>query len=393
MGRLIALSLLYFWAIVNVDESLMSLGLYVAVPGAFIISFFCAKENILKNKYFKIFVGFYCWILFTWLFSLNTEAANRQLQRLLGVFMLTTAVCNLATDDRNQKWLYGLYTLVFIVALNYAREHILSVQFSITSDRLDDDRLNANILANYTVYATFALYVLGNMNLKKWINFTFRILFLSMIPLTFIIAILTASRQVLLVQVPLFAVLIYLRYYKNINWVGKFCFIGLTCIAILMLVEPIMETYNNSYLKVRNETKIEDDGRFKVLTEAIEVGNSHPITGVGPGNFYLLSSNHIFSHCSYTEAYANTGIIGLILYLYLICYYLKQQYLGYRLTRDKKYLEYLTFGIIFTFYNFFYVFYSDLWLMSYFMFVALASGKVLSNYKCRENEQIQSNFT
>jgi O-antigen ligase len=383
MGRLIALGLLYFWAIVNVDESIMSLGLYCAVPGAFVLSVFCAKENILKNKYYRIFIGFFGWILFTWFFALNTEAANHQLQRLLGVFMLTTAVCNLATDQRNQKWLQCLYVLVFIIALNYARGHILTTQFDIKSDRLDDDRLNANILANYTVYATFALYVLGNIVLKRWMNFTFRILFLLMIPLTFIIAILTASRQVLLVQIPLFTVLLYLRYFKNVKIWSKLCFIALACIAVFMSVDTIIQTYDNSYLKVRNETKIEDDGRFKVLVQAIEVGNSHPLTGVGPGNFYLLSTGRIFSHCSYTEAYANSGIIGLILFLYLIGYYLKQQYVGYRRTLNKKFLEYLTFGIVFAFYNFFYVFYSDLWLMSYFMFVAYTSGNALPNYQSR----------
>lgn len=393
MRRIITIILLYFWAIVNVDEAMISLGLYVAVPGAFIISFFCAKENIFLNKYFRIFVGFYCWILFTWIFALNSDVANRQLQRLMGVFMLTTAVCNLATDQRNQKWLYGLYVLVFIVAVNYAIEHILTIQFNIKKDRLDDDRLNANVLADYTYYATFALFILGNMNLKKWINVTFRILFLSMIPLTFIIAILTASRQVFIIQAPLFAMLLSIRYFLNVSFLGKVCFIGITCVAAFMSVGIIMETYNKSYLKVRNEKNIKDDGRIKAFSEAIEVGNSYPLTGVGPGNFILLSSNRIFSHCSYTEAYANTGIIGLILYLYLIGYYIKQQYVDYRHTANKNYLAYLTFGIIFAFYNFFYVFYSDLWLMSFFMLVAFTSGNILSNSKYNENGQTQSNLT
>lgn len=373
MWRFITLALLYFWAIVNVNESMMSIGLYIAVPGAFVTSFACNKENIFKNKYIKIFVLFYSWILFTWFFAINEAAATRHLQRLIGVFMLTIAVCNLSTDHRNRPWLYGLYVVVFLVAFNYAQQHILTIQFSISSNRLDDDRLNANVLANYTVYATFALFVLGNIINKKRLSLVFRILFLLMIPLTFIIAILTASRQVLLVQVPLFGILLYLRYYKQAKLIVRVRFVGCAIIAVLISAGAVMETYDNSYLKQRSEIKIEDDSRFRILGEAIAVGNKYPLTGAGPGNFYLLSSDRVFSHCSYTEAYANCGIIGVAIYLYLIFCFMKSQWQRYKETRDKIYLAYATFGLIYTFYNLFYVFYSDLWLMSYFMFVACDS--------------------
>lgn len=379
MGRVIALALLYFWAIVNVDESLMSIGLYIAVPGAFILSFFNAKENILENKYFKIFTLFYIWIVITWFFAINAEAANRQLQKLAGVFMLTTAICNLATDKRNRAWLYGLYIVVFLSALNYARENILTIQFNIATDRLDDDRLNANVLANYTVYATFALYILGDLIKTRWITLIFRILFIAMIPLSFIIAILTASRQVLLVQTPLLGLLLYFRYFKQAQKTIKILAVVIGVITVSLTSGVVSETYDNSYLKVRNERKIEEDGRFKVLIEAIEVGNKYPITGAGPGNFYLLSTNRIFSHCSYTEAYANNGLFGLLIYLYLIISFLIQQWGGYRDSKNKIYLIYGSFGIIYAFYNLFYVFYSDLWLMSFFIYVAFDSCQLNAN--------------
>lgn len=380
MSRIIALGLLYFWAIVNLSDSMMAIGLYVAVPGAFVLSFICAKDNIFRNKYFKIFVLFFSWITFTWLFALDTDVATRQIQKLAGVFMLTTALCNLATDRFNRKWLYGLYVVVFLIALNYARENILTIQYNIATDRLDDDRLNANILANYTVYATFALYVLGDIIKKRWVSFCFKILFLAMIPTSFVIAILTASRQVLLVQTPLLALLLYLRYFKQAKMRVKMFSVFIGIVTFFGVAGYVSETYEHSFLKVRNETNIEDDGRFKVLTEAINVGNKYPLTGVGPGNFYLLSSNRIFSHCSYTEAYANCGVIGVFIYIYLIGYFLLQQWKNFRITRNKMYLIYGTFGVIYALYNFFYVFYSDLWLMSFFVFVAFDSCNLKKNY-------------
>lgn len=379
MLRFVVLALLYFWAVVNVDESMMSLGLYVAIPGAFILSFWCATKKLFDNIYFKIFTIFLLWFLIAWLGAEDVSIATKQMKRLLGVFLMSSAVCNLATDKRNITWLYGLYVVLFIVAINYARTHIMTVRFDIAYDRLDDERLNANVLANYTFYATFALFVLGNMMVKNIYKWLFHFLFMTMIPLSFFIAISTASRQVLLVQIPIISILLYIRYIKDASVKTKFGFIVTVCFAVLLSVNPIIDTYNNSFLKQRSETKIKDDGRFKVLSEAMDVGYENLFLGVGPGNFILHSSQRIFSHCSYTEAFANTGIVGLIIYLYLLGYFLKKQWKHYRKTKETVYLVFLSFGIIYSFYNFFYVFYSDLWLMSFFLLVAQNSNTVWMN--------------
>jgi len=379
MYRFIVLALLYFWAVANVDDSMMAIGLYVAIPSAFILSFRCATKNLYDDKSFKIFTLFLLWIMFTWLGADDVPVATRQMKRLLGVFLMSGTVCNLATDKRNIPWLYGLYVVLFIVALNYARTHILIAKFDITHDRLDDDRLNANVLANYTFYATFSLFVLGDIIYKEICKKVFCLLFLMMIPLSFVIAIFTASRQVLLVQTPIIGILLYIRYIKDVSIRTKMGFILVVCFVVSMFANPIAEIYDNSFLKQRSENSIQDDGRFKVLNEAIDVGCQNLLVGVGPGNFILHSSQHIFSHCSYTEAFANTGIMGLILYLYLIGNFLKNQWKYYCVTKETVYLTFLSFGIIYVFYNFFYVFYSDLWLMSFFLFVAHNSNTVWIN--------------
>lgn len=379
MLRIIVLVLLYFWAIVNVNDLMMPIGLYVAVPSAFILSFWCNTENLYNSRYFNIFTLFLLWVTFTWLGANDMAVATKQMQRLLGVFLMTGAVCNLATDKRNASWLYGLYVILFIVALHYAYTNILTIKFNIAHDRLDDSRLNANVLANYMFYATFALFILGNIINNIIYKKLFRLLFLGMIPLSFIIAILTASRQVLLVQIPIIVILLYLRYVKHSSIKAKFCFFIVACLAALITIQPITETYDKSFLKQRNEQNIQTGGRFKVLNEAIDIGYKNMVIGVGPGNFRLYSSKHIFSHCSFTEAFANSGLVGLLLYVYLIGVFLKKQYVYYRFTKDTLFLAFLSFGIMFAFYNFFYVFYSDLWLISFFLFVAHNSETVWEN--------------
>lgn len=377
MLRFLVIGLLYFWAVTNVNVSLMQVGLYLAVPLAFFFSFFCNKEKIWKNIFIKIFCFFLGWIILTWFTANNIEIATAHIQRLLGVFMMTIAICNMAMDKRNICWLYGIYVLVFFVAVHYAYTHILTIQFDLARDRLDDSRLNANVLACYTFYATFALFVLGELLTKPIFRNIFRMVFLLMVPLSFVIALLTASRQVLLVQVPLILILLYIRYLKDKRTKTRFVFLVGVAICFVISSDVINRSYDNSFLKVRNEKSIEDDGRFKVLKEAIDTGCDNPIVGVGPGNFILYSSDHIFSHCSYTEVFANDGMLGLFLYVFLLGYFLRKQICYYKYSRNTIYIAFITFGVIFVFYNFLYVFYSDLCLMSFFMFVAVNSSSLL----------------
>ena len=376
MLRCLVLILFYFWAIANVNDSLMFLGLYVAIPSSFFLSFFCKKDKVFNNTYVITFCLLFGWIALTWFTAGDFEIATTHMQRLAGVFMMTIAVCNMATDERNVPWLYGLYIFMFCTAVYYAYTHILTFQFDIASNRLDDDRLNANVLANYTFYATFALFVMGEILNKRILCKIFKIVFLLMIPLSFIIALFTASRQVLLVQIPLIVILLYLRYLRSKTLKMRFVFIIGVVVCAVFSLDIISETYDNSFLKTRNEKNIEEDGRFKVLQEAIEVGRENPIVGVGPGNFILHSSDRIFSHCSYTEVFANNGVIGLILYVFLVGYFIGKQFQYFRRTRKTSYLIFLTFGFVFAFHNFLYVFYSDIWLMSFFMFVAMNSCAV-----------------
>ena len=84
--------------------------------------------------------------------------------------------------------------------------------------------------------------------------------------------------------------------------------------------------------------------------------------------------------------------MGLILYLYLIGKFLKNQWQYYRATKEIVYLAFLSFGIIYVFYNFFYVFYSDLWLMSFFLFVAHHSNTIWINHLSTDITYKESNI-
>ena len=369
--KILCIILLCFAACVSLNNALNPLALYGAIPIAFILSF--KDYNCLKkNRYIKLLSILFLWVGFTYFGATYMVEANNQMKNILGVFVLSVTLANLSSDKRCLPWLYIVYLLLFIQAIVYAQNHIMAGGFDTATDRLNDDKLNANTVAYYTFFITFALYELGNKYLtpNKIFVKVFRILFLAMYFVSFIVAIYTASRQVLLIQIPLLALLTYMRYVSGASVKRKIAFVFIAISVLAASSSMIADMYDNSFLKVRAEKEVKDDARSLLIQDAIKVGVEHPVMGVGPGNYVRYSFSSHFSHCTYTELFANTGILGLLIYSYLLWTFVYTQYRRYRLYRDKTYMVFLICGLIFIFDNFFYVFYVDLWLIGFFTLLA-----------------------
>lgn len=379
--EVLCIAMLYFAASVSLNDSLNPIALYGAIPLCFILSF-SISNSLKSNKYVKQLVLLIIWIAFTYLGATFMKEASNQMKNLLGVFIFSVALANLAKDRRCIPWLYGIFIILLIQALVYANEHIMVAGFDIATDRLNDEKLNANTVAYYTFFVTFALYELGNSFLvrNRILTRIFRVLFLLMYVVSFSVAILTASRQVLIIQLPLLCLLTYIRYIKGANIKNKVLFVIIAIALCASFTNQITNIYDNSFLKVRAEKDVEDDARTLLLKDALKVGLQHPIMGVGPGNYVRYSYSRHFSHCTYTELFANTGVIGFIIYINLLFLFLKKQYKRMRLYKDKTFVVFLVCGLIYFFDNFFYVFYIDLWLIGFFILIA-SHSEVYYNLK------------
>lgn len=379
--EILCIILLYFAASVSLIDSLNPLALYGAIPLSFLISL--SVGNSLKtNNYLKRLLVLILWVAVTYFSAVYVEEAKNQMKNLLGVFVLSMTIANLSSDKRCVPWLYGVFIILLIQALVYANSHIMIEGFDTVTDRLNDEKLNANTVAYYTFFVTFAIYELGNSFLIKnrVIVNIFRLLFLAMYGVSFTVAILTGSRQVLIIQIPLLALLTFIRYIEGASLKRKLLFVLIAAVACVASIGPITKSYDNSYLKVRSETKAKDDVRALLLQDAIKVGCQHPIMGVGPGNYVRYSFNRHFSHCTYTELFANTGVIGALIYVSLLLMFITSQWKRYWKYRDKTYLVFLVCGLIYLFDNFFYVFYVDLWLIGFFILLA-SHSETYFNYK------------
>jgi putative inorganic carbon (HCO3(-)) transporter len=58
--------------------------------------------------------------------------------------------------------------------------------------------------------------------------------------------------------------------------------------------------------------------RRELLKKSIEVTAEHPLLGIGPGNFEVVSGSWHGTHNSYTQMSSEAGLVGLILYILIL---------------------------------------------------------------------------
>ena len=278
-------------------------------------------------------------------------------------------------------WLYLTFVVLYICAWLYAQNHIIvevTGAFEGEAARMNDAKLNANTMAYYTFFISFILFIFGEIIENPFLKKICRIVFFGVIPLSFIVALLTASRQVLVIQIPLVSFMLYYRYWKKVKWKYRLTAVAVLVVSCFAVSGLFSSTYENSYLAVRSEKKLSEDARYVLLERAIKVGFENFPLGAGAGNFRAYGGN--ISHCSIAELWANQGVVGVALFLWLVCSFLKKQWRNYNITKNRIYYLFLGFGVFFIVDNFFYVFYTDLWLISFFVLVATHSETLSQEY-------------
>ena len=376
---------LFFTAIASLySNTANKIGLYIAIP---ITCILCTLLNkgFRFNLYEKILYLLFAWDFIAYIWASDRELAAMELHMILGAFFLVYSISILARYKELIPYLYFIYILLYISAWNYAYHNILIFMVD-NSDRLNDENLNANTLAYYTFYVSFASYVLSIVSEKKIYQKLWSFIFWVMIPISFGVSILTASRQVLIIQIPLYLLLLYIRYIKGVSLKRKIVFYIISILCSIALSSQISNIYNNSYLKKRSEKNITKDGRAELAEDAIKISMENLPLGVGSGNFQGISITRQISHNSYLEALANMGIIGIALYSLLLGAFTYRQWQRYRKYKDKLIFAFFTFGIIYILDSIFFVFYNAVWLISFFMLVAAHSESYcLENFNTKAN--------
>ncbi len=385
---IIIMMLLFFAASVSLNEVLNPISLYIALPVAFMITFL-HQCKIKVNEYMGLLLLLYCWVLFVTPFSVNIANSAEQLKQILGCILLCYIFASQAKNPKMIVWLYLLYIVLYIGTMDYAINNIMLFMDKIGGrERVGDEKLNANTLAYYTFFLTFSVFIMGEIIQKKWLKKVFNMAFFLVVPLSLWISIITASRQVLLLQVPLITILIYLRYVKFGNWKTILLLLCLVICIVIYFYDYIMLQYGESYLAERSQRSFTEDSRFVLIKESVELGLNNMFVGVGPSCVRLFTYEKAFSHNTFLELWAGTGLIGMLIYTYIVYLFFKRQMKRYKHTKDKMFLYFTVFGCFYLLDQMFYVFYASLWLIGFFILVA-SHSETYFNFKYRNLKHIK----
>ena len=345
---------------------LLTLSLYIIIPGLFFWRTL-TDSNTYKSKCVMSYTAMVVWAFIATAFADNVSMAINGLIVIAGGFMLSIVFYSMSRNSSsNSSWLLVVWLVYFVAMIIYMNNVGLLQEIDPTEkERLNDDVVNANDIAYHIFYAVISVVLLSwgvkERKLNKVLCF---VLMCALIYGSIELSILTASRQILIVVLPLAIFSLLYRLFDGDKKKLVFAIAVVACIAPIAIssLEGLIE---DTYLMARLEGELEEDPRTPLIQKAIEVGMQNPLLGVGPSNFQLYA-NGAFSHCSYTEIFACTGVLGLLLYVYMCVEFIRVQYTYYRTTKDARFLYLVMVGIMWILYNFLYVFYMGVWLIPFF---------------------------
>lgn len=354
-----------------------TISLYFILPMLFVYSLLNSNQFIFKYKPLLIFLIYFIWSLFTSIKSKNIDSTIDELIKIASVFILSYIIIYFTIRNYKYIFLFFLfYTFKFITVFLMGYSTGLAMS---PSERYSTDLINANTFGYFGFYAilsSFFIWIFSFNNKsffisKKQSYFAYFIVISCMSVISCFYA---ASRAGIIISISTFIILILLYYLypfsiKNIFKIIILFFIG------LFIFNFSMKYYEGSILEKRN--KIEyfeaNEERFFLVEEALTIAKDNFILGVGPGNYINYSKYSTFSHNTFLEIFVNNGLVGLIIFISLIMYYIKRCSYLYSLSYSSRKiaLYFYSFISIFIFYNFFYVFHITLFLMSFFFLITI----------------------
>jgi O-antigen ligase len=360
-----------------------SISLYVLIPSLFLYSVIIDFRLILYYKPIIFLLLIYCWSFLTIISSKDLNISLREIKQITGVLLLCCIFIRFCLI--NPKYIiiiYLFYILKFFTAFYYAYQNNLFL----TGERLNSEEINANTFGYYgfnSIVSSFFLWqnFQNQIKVKFIIRFSLFVLFLSSVFCSVVACFYAASRAGIILTLLMASFLVLLRYLYPFS-VKKIYTLILILILSIILFLTLKSYFETSLLKERFQIEtMKDESRYLLFVKGIEVGCQNPIFGVGPGNFILYNNDLQFSHSTFTELFANNGIVSLFLFIALLKYFYNKNKLIY--ARGNIYrriaLYFFAFLILFIVYNLFYTFHLELFLMGFFYIVLATMENILVN--------------
>lgn len=372
------------FVLAQLSLALNSFSLYVLVPFVFLYSLIQNPKLIWNYKPLLYFLLLILLSAVTSINSVHMDDSQRELKTLLGSY----AVCYIVTQFsiKNLKYIHLFYVLyIFLFFVVIYRGYIEGLTYS-TTERFSTDDLNANFFGYVGFYAIvssffvwqFAKFFIIRINRN---NTTYIFLFVSSVILSIMANIFAATKAGTAISLLATGLFITTKYLIPFS-LKKVRNVFLLSIIILIAIFSLNIMLEGSILQERVKTEsIAEDSRPRLLEGAFNVGMKNLLLGVGPANFKYYSYNGGFAHSTFLEIFANNGIFALALFLAMLFPFFMNVW-NYKPPNDeqKKFKLYLLiFFTLFIVYNFFYVFHTSPFLISFYYLVLIHSYYSLQN--------------
>ena len=303
---------------------------YYVVTGSFIpygtVLFFgialgCVGLCMLKDR--LVWVGYEvrCWLLYIALsiatmgFAIDSEYAFDSIlkfaQRLLIIIMIVY-ICEKENSIKFALRLLAVDAIGCACAVLYTIDDI-QLKLDISSGA----NLSANDTGALMAFGCFAaMFAFGNRN--KTSLFTTLFKFAAIIAMITVIFLAGSRKSILavIILITLIVIMNGLDYLKHSTYAKLFVFSALGVVAICFVVENLapyaMETnlYTRLFGRGVERTADSDEVRIELYMQALESFLKNPIAGLGFNNFVLKYGN--YTHSTYAEPFACSGLIGLV---------------------------------------------------------------------------------
>jgi len=304
----------------------------------------------------------------------------KEFKIIAGCFAVSIIFYTLAQNKRYIPWLYLTFLLIVLVNYIYVKNNILD-GFNVGYERIDDEKMNANRFGYFLFYSVCAIFVFGEIftDYKRKLSRIFLFAFIAIIPY---FALITMSRQIFVIVIP-FCLFSIIYRYNPFSSIKRLVVYGvLLAIFIFIIYYYYLPLYEASIFVDRLSRDVTEDSRYALIVGGFLLGFQNPLFGVGPGNV-LLYLNGSFTHSSYAELFAASGLFPLVLFISLIAKFILEQWRRYRQTNDKLFMYFFMTGIFWAAYNWFYVFYSSLWLMCFLFLLIGHSNQYYKELKVK----------
>lgn len=334
----IIVPLLFLFAAVVWRSPYYVLSLYVAIPLFIAYCFWYYFPEIKRCKYWKPYLFLIVWMVISSAMSDYIDDSFRRMVPITASFLLSFATFSIAKNSKH-TWILDVSYIALLFYLLYSNitqnaGFVASFDYSNEAERHSNMKLNANDYAYYMLFASMALKLLMENYLSQIKSYWKILLYAIFLALSFYVALLTASRQVLTLHIPLFAFFFFYDFFWTQRRGNSFAILVLI-IAIVVALPVAVEMYSNSYLATRAEVSYQEDVRSYLLEQAFNRGIENPIIGVG------LGASVDFSHCTYTHLFERVGAPALIAFLLIIIPSAFEQLKKFR--RNGDYYYFLSF--------------------------------------------------